>query len=181
VSENLTEAESHALEIELIRVIGRQPIGPLTNQTDGGEGTSGARLVFSEKHREALSRAAQRRFEDPVQRAWLLELQHRSLPFAHSPEANEKQAATKRGKKQSNETRKKRAESISKAHADGKYNESYVKIGDTHRGRPNPAARGKLRPDTSALMRNLVWVTNGILRKRVPPDQIPDGWRRGRK
>lgn len=38
VQENLTEAEAFALEVALIKEIGRYPAGPLCNMTDGGDG-----------------------------------------------------------------------------------------------------------------------------------------------
>ena len=50
--ENLTETESHRLEISMIKIIGKiiTKIGPLTNITDGGEGSSGR--IVSNKTRE---------------------------------------------------------------------------------------------------------------------------------
>jgi hypothetical protein len=39
--EGLTEAVAHAYEVALIAAIGRRPIGPLANLTDGGDGVSG--------------------------------------------------------------------------------------------------------------------------------------------
>lgn len=55
IKRKLTEEEAFDLEIELIRIIGRanKGNGPLTNLTDGGEGTSGA--VISDEHKKALS------------------------------------------------------------------------------------------------------------------------------
>jgi hypothetical protein len=38
VQENLTEPEAFALEVALIKAIGRYPVGPLCNMTDGGDG-----------------------------------------------------------------------------------------------------------------------------------------------
>jgi hypothetical protein len=40
VAEGLTKAAAYALEIELIKQFGRIPNGPLTNLTDGGEGSN---------------------------------------------------------------------------------------------------------------------------------------------
>lgn len=56
IIENLSEDESYLYEIELIKSIGRRQlkVGPLTNLTDGGEGTSGS-IVPIEK-REFMSK-----------------------------------------------------------------------------------------------------------------------------
>ena len=58
VEENLTEQEAFELEIWLIWAIGRfnLKLGPLTNQTDGGEGVSGR--IISEEHRQKLINSA---------------------------------------------------------------------------------------------------------------------------
>ena len=57
VKENLLESESFDLETELIKTIGRIDLGtgPLTNLTDGGEGTSG--YIFTEEDRKKLREA----------------------------------------------------------------------------------------------------------------------------
>lgn len=39
--ENLSDAEARQIEIDIIRLVGRRPIGPLVNQTDGGDGVAG--------------------------------------------------------------------------------------------------------------------------------------------
>ena len=70
VRERLTELEAFETEVALIRAIGRQPFGPLTNCTDGGEGQAGASAETRAKiaaaragrplpleHRESLSKA----------------------------------------------------------------------------------------------------------------------------
>jgi hypothetical protein len=41
IRENLTETDAFTLEEALIKAIGRSPNGPLTNLSDGGEGSSG--------------------------------------------------------------------------------------------------------------------------------------------
>ncbi len=55
--ENLSETDSHNLEIELIRRIGREDkkLGPLCNLTDGGDGITGK--VFTKEWRENMSKA----------------------------------------------------------------------------------------------------------------------------
>jgi len=53
VKDNLDEAEAFKIEKLLINLIGRYPNGPLTNMTDGGEGSYG--LLHSEKTKKLLS------------------------------------------------------------------------------------------------------------------------------
>jgi len=70
VRDGLTEREAFETEIALIYAIGRQPFGPLTNCTDGGEGQAGASAEtrakiaaarsgkpLSLEHRKGLSKA----------------------------------------------------------------------------------------------------------------------------
>jgi hypothetical protein len=45
IEDGLTESEAFALEIRLIKEIGREPHWPLVNMTDGGEGPSGYRVT----------------------------------------------------------------------------------------------------------------------------------------
>jgi hypothetical protein len=56
IEANLTEIGAFALERRLIRWYGRKDIGTgiLRNGTDGGEGASGAKRVFSEEHKLKL-------------------------------------------------------------------------------------------------------------------------------
>lgn len=54
-AENLTEVEAFKIERELIAECGREPLGPLVNLTDGGEGISGAIRIFSEQHKINMS------------------------------------------------------------------------------------------------------------------------------
>jgi len=53
IRENLSEQAAFEIEIALISAIGRGRNGPLVNQTDGGDGTSG--IVFSPERRAAIS------------------------------------------------------------------------------------------------------------------------------
>lgn len=53
--DEMAEIDAHALEIELIAQYGR---ANLCNLTDGGEGASGLKRVFSESHRAAISAKA---------------------------------------------------------------------------------------------------------------------------
>lgn len=63
----LTEPEAFAIEIMLIKVIGRhdQGLGPLANATDGGEGT----VNISAESRASLARKTKARMADPIARA----------------------------------------------------------------------------------------------------------------
>lgn len=69
IKENLSEQEAFDLEMELIKLIGRVDLGtgPLTNLTDGGEGTSGN---TSYKNNPDLlierSRAAKEQWKNPI-------------------------------------------------------------------------------------------------------------------
>lgn len=56
----LDEEFALLLEIELIQKFGRKDLGkgPLLNLTDGGEGISGAKRIFSKEHKEKLSQSA---------------------------------------------------------------------------------------------------------------------------
>lgn len=62
-----TESAAHSRERDLIRLIGRHDLGagPLTNQTDGGEGTSNPSEASKERHRQSL---AGLEAEDPERR-----------------------------------------------------------------------------------------------------------------
>jgi NUMOD3 motif len=55
VAIKLSEEEAHEIEINLIRVIGRRPYGPLANLTDGGGGLTG--YVVSQETRDKLRAA----------------------------------------------------------------------------------------------------------------------------
>ena len=56
IGEGLTESEAFALEKTTIAAIGREPVGPLVNMTDGGEGPSGFR--FSTESKAKMSKSA---------------------------------------------------------------------------------------------------------------------------
>lgn len=58
VREGLTDAEAMETEVALIAAIGRGNIGPLVNQTDGGDGASGA--IRSDETRAKMSVALSR-------------------------------------------------------------------------------------------------------------------------
>jgi hypothetical protein len=97
IREDLTEAEAHALEIVLIKVIGRETAGgPLVNQTDGGEGITGYKHTAEEIEKNAArSRGNQY-----------------CLGRVASPETRAKQSAAKLGRRLTEKHR----EAIGSAH-----------------------------------------------------------------
>lgn len=59
IRNGLSNKDACALEIALIRAIGRKPDGPLVNMTDGGDGAMTGRNL-TEEHKEKIRRAARR-------------------------------------------------------------------------------------------------------------------------
>lgn len=93
-----TEADAIAAEVAIISKIGRKKYGgPLVNQTDGGDGVSGLRYVFTAEHRAKISAAGKGRRK--------------------SPEAVAAAAAGRRGKKHNAETRAKISIAVRKPEA----------------------------------------------------------------
>jgi len=90
VSENLTEEEAKALEINLIKQYGRKDLGTgiLRNMTDGGEGSSGR--VATKEMKEKLSKA--------------------NVGKKQSEETKQKRAEALRGQRRTEEQRKKQSE-----------------------------------------------------------------------
>jgi hypothetical protein len=64
IKENLTWAEAYRLEEELIKKIGREPNGPLVNQTLGGEGVRDP----SDYTRKVMGKAQSKRYQSEEQR-----------------------------------------------------------------------------------------------------------------
>ena len=168
LAEGLTYDQAIALENSLIAIIKAVPHGPLVNVIR-------ARVVrrpnrtFSPKHRAALSRAAKRRVaENPDQ--WNT-VRSRAPPTAESIEKNR---AAHLARKASAATRAKIA-------AAGRQRvwteETKQKISQANRGKKHPF---RPRPDTAVLMPRLVWITDDNQNKRVLPELIEPGWRRGR-
>jgi hypothetical protein len=130
IAENLDWESGCALESQLILSIGRLPNGPLVNKTDGTGGTGrfpdaetrekmrraklGTTRIFSEEHKRKLSEHAKRRNATPEYKALL----RSRTGWNHTAEANEKNRIAHLGKKQSEETRRKRSESLKRVYAE---------------------------------------------------------------
>ncbi len=63
LSDSLLEKEAFALEVQLIKAIGRKPNGPLVNLTDGGEGPAGR--VQPAEERAHRGKKSQEAFQRP--------------------------------------------------------------------------------------------------------------------
>ena len=143
IKENLSEQKAFELEIYLIWSIGRYDLrsGPLTNHTDGGDGTSGA--IRSEEARRKMSESLKGRI------VW-------NKGKESSEETKQKLSESHKGIKQSEETRRKNSESNKgeKNHFYGKHHseETKQKMSESHRGKNKgnvPWIKGKKMSDES--------------------------------
>jgi hypothetical protein len=100
----LDEASAFEIERALIAAIGRDPNGPLSNMTDGGEGFSGGRI--SEEGRRRISEASKRQVVSPETRE-KIRLSKLGKPV-HSPEARLKIGTAHKGRKHSEESSEKK-------------------------------------------------------------------------
>ena len=94
IRDNLLEEEAFSLEIHLISKIGRCDIGkgPLVNNTDGGDGTSGH--IVTEETRNKL-----RKKRPPRSLEWSLKISDSLKGRERSPESCLKQSITMTGRK----------------------------------------------------------------------------------
>lgn len=121
--EGLTESIAHEYEVALIKAIGRYPLGPLVNLTDGGEGMTGFKHTpetlammsvvhrgnkISPEARAKISASKLGKAKSPEELARRLAAR---FGFKHSPEACAKMSASRTGLKASLETREKIAAS----------------------------------------------------------------------
>lgn len=136
VTENLIEQESFNLEISLIKLIGRKEFttGPLLNLTNGGDGVSG--LIVSKETRKKLSKASKGRIPP-----------NKGIPLTSEHKQRLREANL--GKKQSEETKQKRKETMEKnpyRHS----NERKQKMRESKLGDKNPSKRPEVRAKISS-------------------------------
>jgi len=172
ILDNLTEEQAFANEIDYIKWYGRKDnnTGSLRNLTDGGEGASG--MILSEETKKRISIAKTNPSDETRKRL-------RESHLGHKP---------------SEETNKKRSESIRKFYEDNL--EARKKISDVHRGKPkseeqrrkqseymkennlgarlNSAESIRKRAETH---KGMNWITNGINNRKIrKPEEPPEGW-----
>jgi hypothetical protein len=135
LAEALTETEAHALEVSLIRDIGRYPHGPLVNLTDGGDGVSNpspsTRAKMSAFHSGKIVSAETRALQSAARTG-----------TRRSAETRKKMSAANRTRKVTKETRAKlRAANIGKkASAETRAKMSRARSGKKH----SPRARANM-------------------------------------
>ena len=132
LDESLTERKAHAKEIEYIATIGRTPLGPLTNLTDGGDGVSGLvhsqetidkiRKIksgtvmpegFVEKRAQSMrSRPLTEKLKTSEKRSASMLAYHESLDQDTKAKIGRKVSRSKQGHEVSEETRKKISEAL---------------------------------------------------------------------
>jgi hypothetical protein len=198
VQENLSEDDALSLEIALIKVIGRYPIGPLVNMTDGGEGTTNLRRSpLSVETRLQISKALTGRKQDPEVVA------RRGISISKVLKGKKRGPHTE-------EHKSKISSGIERMWAEGRGNPGMT--GKTHSSetiqRMSLAAVGRIRTvesrrkqsesrmgmqasdatrakmSASQLLVRIarIWITNGLENKKIPlrlVRRIPLGWWRG--
>jgi predicted GIY-YIG superfamily endonuclease len=110
LKDGLSESDALTMEVELINKIGRADLGkgPLTNMTNGGEGTSG--FSHSPETRAKMRESAYAQLSDPISRErWMASMRKKDntknrLGHTNTPEQNAKIGAANRGRKQPRET-----------------------------------------------------------------------------
>lgn len=121
IAENLTNEQAVALEIAFIAAIGREPTGPLTNLTRGGDGVVDMTPEIRAKHRTNTSAGQLGKKRSLEARAAMSRAQRGKLHGPHSPQFNERMreimaspeqraahsALTMKGRKHSEETKAK--------------------------------------------------------------------------
>jgi hypothetical protein len=110
LKKNLTEEEAFKHEIYMIGIFGRKDLGTgiLLNMTNGGEGTSGFKMFFSEEHKQKLKNSAKGR---EVKQETREKLREKFKNRKFSPETREKMSRAKKGVPKSKESNEKRRES----------------------------------------------------------------------
>lgn len=153
-----SEAIAFELEKGLIKCLRRMGVG-LTNQTDGGEGISG--LKFSPEARLNLSRAMTGRSLSEEHKA---KIGNAGKGRKHTQETILKLSQLRMGKSSPRKGKTHTAEARSK-------------LREANLGKEAPVeAKEKMR----AFWVGRIHINNGTESRRVLPDEIPEGWVKGR-
>lgn len=149
---DLDEPTAFVYERTLIAAIGRHPLGPLTNQTDGGEGISGFVQSAETKLKQSIKKIGNKNalgtVHSPERRAKEAACKignKHALGFKRSAEMNAKSSAALRAWNQTQEGKAKRREQADKRLGISPSAETRAKISSTLMGRPN-ACKGIKRP-----------------------------------
>ena len=190
VAEGLTNIDAKKLEILLIAVIGREPTGPLINQTRGGDGLCDADPSIGKKISEKLkghpSLTRKKGPQSPEHRAKTVAVLARVRPKAH---------AANRGRKRSPETTQKMR--IKRAGKIWITDEVTILLHNPTEPIPEGWRRGArkgkragvkpyimtqtVRNNMSKAKTGAHWFTNGVTNKLVHVGhEPPEGWVRGR-
>lgn len=203
VHEGLLRADALAAEIALIAAIGREPYGPLINQTRGGDGVFDLPEETKRLMRAKISAKTKGRKQSPdhtakiraahiAMRKVIAPEQRLAISLALSGRKRPDLSAARKGKPLSEEAKAKlRARTVT--------DEARAKISAALTGRPcSPETAAKISAaqlgtkrsaDQRAKMaliaggntRGKIWITDGRQGRRVLPDApIPDGWTLGR-
>lgn len=115
----LTQDEARQLEKNLVSCIGRCQKGPLTNLTDGGEGTYGYTKTLEEKRKLALikigthqSEETKNKISQSIRKKNALLEKHFNKGRKLSAEIRKKMSDSHKGKKPSAETREKQSQKL---------------------------------------------------------------------
>lgn len=201
----LTDAEAKSAERALIAAIGREPCGPLVNQTAGGDGVP--ELPAETRARIAMATSAKlkgtKRSLHTIER---IRATHLAMKKVISPEQRALASARQKGRKLLPEHvaklqgRRLSEEQKAKMRGQPRSAETRAKIGLAHLGRKRPpetgakiSARRKGVPFSAEHRANIArvagmyargrtWITNGEINDRVPKGApVPHGWRLGMK
>lgn len=153
--ENLDDVEAQKIEIEVIEKIGRYPNGPLTNMTNGGDGSLGLKRSIESIDKQKESIRNNKEWYDKMKSVEFSNKMSNILKKYYSIDENrmlvsERQMGDKNsmyGKK----TSEKQKESVRKAHADGKIKlsesgiDSIRKAAFLRRGKKNNKIRSDIK------------------------------------
>lgn len=207
VCENLLESDAFATEVVLIRTIGRYPVGPLVNMTDGGEGITMSadicakisKTLSGRKRPVEIGRKVSAKLKGRPQTAEQLLprlnaiKEHFSIPENREPRAEFLRTNPKiieaRFRPRSEELKQRISVSVNEYYNDEIVLAEHIqKIKDgmtpeiKARMAQNmkgkiPWNKGKKCPEVS----NTFWVTDGTIRRRLPIGSVvPEGFYLGK-